>query len=202
MVPQTQREQLLDIAQGRGVVTTRDVEKAGIHRQELTRLVRDGKLERIERGRYRLPEGEISEFHGLVEAAAAVPQGVICLLSALYFHDLGTQIPPQVWIAIQRGSHKPEVDRPPLHVVRFSGCAFSEGIETHTLEGRRVRIYSVAKTVADAFKYRNKIGLDVALEALRETWRDQRATMEEIEHFARICRVSRVMRPYLEALVA
>lgn len=202
MVPQTQREQLLDIAENRGVVTTRDVEKAGIHRQELTRLVRDGKLERIERGRYRLPEGEISEFHGLVEAAAAVPQGVICLLSALYFHDLGTQIPHRVWMAIRRGSRTPEIDRPPVRVVRFSGRAFSEGIETHSLEGRRVSIYSVAKTIADAFKYRNKIGLDVALEALREGWRDQRFTMEEIEHYAGICRVSRVMRPYLEALVA
>lgn len=129
-----------------------------------------------------------------------MPHGVICLLSALSFHEIGTQVPAEVWMAIDRRARRPVVQYPPMRFVRFSGAALSEGVETHSLEGQAVRVYSAAKTVADAFKYRNKIGLDVALEALRDGWAARRFTMDEVEHYARICRVERVMRPYLEVV--
>lgn len=126
----------------------------------------------------------------------------MCLLSALNFHRLGTQLPHEVWIALDRSARHPSIRYPRLRVVRFSGQALREGVETHRIEGQTVRIYGVAKTIADLFKYRNKIGLDVALEALREGWRARRFTMDELHRYARICRVERVMRPYLEALAA
>ncbi len=198
----TERERLLRLARRRGILATREAVEHGIHRQVLTRLVREGLLERVGRGRYRLPEGPISEHHGLALAAAAVPHGVICLLSALAFHEIGTQVPHEVWMAIDRRARRPALRHPPLRILRFTGEALSEGVETHRIEGQTVRVYGVAKTVADAFKYRNKIGLDVALEALREAWSAGRFTMDEIERYARICRVERVMRPYLEALAA
>jgi predicted transcriptional regulator of viral defense system len=144
----------------------------------------------------------MTENHGLALASAAVPQGVICLLSALRFHGLGTQLPSQVWIAIDRRARRPGLKYPPLRVVRYTGSALTEGIREHRVEGQPVRVYGVTKTLADCFKYRNKIGLDVALEALREAWRSRRFTMDELERYARICRVQRVMRPYLEALAA
>jgi predicted transcriptional regulator of viral defense system len=172
-----------------------------VHTQHLTSLVREGTLERVARGRYRLAGSPITEHHGLVLAAAIVPRGVICLISALSFHGLGTQLPAQIWIAIDRRARRPKDTYPPLRVLRFSGRALTSGIETHRLEGHAVRIYSIAKTLADCFKYRNKIGLDVALEALREAWRKRRVTVEDINRFARVCRVERVMRPYLEGLV-
>ena len=176
----------------------------GIHPQTLKRLVESGKLERVARGRYRLPDPDyaLTEHHGLVLASAAAPSGVICLLSALQFHVIGTQLPRQVWMALDRGVRKPAIEYPPLRVVRFSGEALAAGVEEHTLEGQTVCVYNVAKTLADCFKYRNKIGLDVALEALNDAWRDRRFQMSEVERYARICRVRNVMRPYLEAIVA
>jgi predicted transcriptional regulator of viral defense system len=156
----------------------------------------------VARGVYRLPEQPITEHHGFALAAAAVPQGVICLLSALQYHDIGTQLPSEVWMALDRRAWRPTLTYPPLRIVRYTGEALSAGVETHRMEGRPVKVYGVAKTVADCFKYRNKIGLDVALEALREGWRGRRFTMAELDRYAAICRVQRVMRPYLEALVA
>jgi predicted transcriptional regulator of viral defense system len=144
----------------------------------------------------------ITEHHGLTIAGAAVPQGVVCLISALRFHELGTQLPHQIWLAIDRRARRPALQYPPLRIVRYSGAALTEGIEIHQVEGRPVRIYNVAKTLADCFKYRNKIGLDVALEALREAWRARRFTMADMNRYAGICRVQRVMQPYLEALAA
>lgn len=192
---------LLRLTRRRGSFTAREVAGEGIHTQTLSRLVRAGALERITRGRYRLSEAPITEHHGLALTAAAVPNGVVCLLSALSFHEIGTQLPHEVWVAIDRRARRPSLRYPRLRILRFSGRALTEGIETHRIEGETVRVYSVAKTIADTFKYRNKVGLDVALEALREAWRDRRFTMDEIHHLARICRVERVMRPYLEALV-
>jgi len=183
-------------------VSAQELSERGIHPEITARLVREGRLERAVRGLYRVPDQQVTRHHGLALAAAAAPKGVVCLLSALSFHDIGTQLPYQVWMALDRRARRPAVRYPPLRVVRFSGQALTEGIETHKLEGRDVRIYCVAKTVADCFKYRNKVGLDVALEALREGWRERRVTMDEIDRYARICRVQRVMRPYLEALVA
>jgi predicted transcriptional regulator of viral defense system len=173
-----------------------------VHSHTLTPLVREGALERVSRGRYLLPDHELTEKHGLVLVAARVPAGAGCLVSALAFHEIGTQPPHQLWLAVPRGARKPSIEYPSVRPDRFSGRAYTDGIETHRIEGRQVRVYNVAKTLADVFKYRSKVGLDVALEALREAWRDRRFTVVEIDRYARVCRVEKVMRPYLEALVA
>jgi predicted transcriptional regulator of viral defense system len=202
MPPATDRERTLKLARRARGVTPRELAEQGIHRQVLTRLVALGQIERVARGVYRLPERPITENHGLALAAAAVPQGVICLLSALQYHGIGTQLPSEVWIALDRRAWRPRLTYPPLRIVRYTGKALSSGVETHRMEGRPVKVYGLAKTVADCFKYRNKIGLDVALEALREGWRMRRFTMDELDRYAVICRVQRVMRPYLEAVAA
>jgi len=200
MPPRSDRDKTLQLARRSQGVSARDLVAAGIHRQVLSRLVASGELERVARGLYGLPERPLTEHHGLAVAAAAVPQGVICLLSALQFHGIGSQLPSEVWIAIDRRARRPALKHPPLRVVRYSGAALTDGVQPHRVEGRTVRVYGVAKTLADCFKYRNKIGLDVALEALREAWRTRRFTMDELDRYAATCRVQRVMRPYLEAL--
>lgn len=198
----TARDRLVALARARGYIDAKAVADAGIHAQELTRLVADGTLERIARGRYRFARAAITEHHGLVVAAVAAPAGVICLLSALSFHGLGTQLPAQVWVAIERGRTAPRIPNLRLRVVRYSGAAFSEGIEVHKVERQQLRVYSVAKTLADLFKARHRVGIDVAVEALRDAWRGRRFAMPELDRAARACRVERVMRPYLEALLA
>ena len=198
----THHTKILRMARREQGVTAREIAAAGFHRQALTRLVGAGQLERVARGLYRLPEHPFSEHHGLILACAAVPQAAICLLSALQFHGIGTQLPADVWIAIDRRAHRPSLRYPPLRVVRYSGASLTEGITSHRIEGQTVRVYNIAKTVADCFKYRNKIGIDVALEALREAWRARRFSMDELDRYARICRVQRVMQPYLEGLMA
>ncbi len=192
---------ILHLAARRGLLTREEVARAGIHTHALSRMVRAGALERVGRGRYRLPDAPVTKDHGLALVAAASPKAVICLLSALSFHEIGTQLPHQVWIALGRGTRRPPLDYPPLRVVRFSGQALSAGTASHRIEGEQVRIYNPAKTIADLFKYRHKIGLELVLEALREGWRTRRFNMDEIQRYARICRVERVMQPYLEALV-
>ena len=200
MPVESARELVLRLARRPRGVTPADLAALGIHRQILTRLVARGELQRAARGLYREPEHAITEHHGLALAAASVPDGVICLLSALQVHGIGTQLPSEVWVALDRRAWRPRLEYPPLRVVRFTGEALTAGIETRQVEGRPIKVYSVAKTIADCFKYRNKIGLDVALEALREAWRERRTTLAEIERYAAICRVQRVIRPYLEAL--
>ncbi|MDI9630455.1 MAG: type IV toxin-antitoxin system AbiEi family antitoxin domain-containing protein [Acidobacteriota bacterium] len=198
----TDRDRVLELARRASGVTPRDLAQAGIHRQALTRLVNEGKIERVARGLYRLASRPITENHGLAVAATAVPKGVVCLLSALQYHGLGTHLPAEVWMALDRRAWRPRLAWPPLRIVRFTGEALTQGVEHHTIEGRAVKIYGVTKTIADCFKYRNKIGLDVALEALREAWHGKRFTMEELDRYAAICRVQRIMQPYLEALTA
>ena len=184
----------------RGVVRPRDVEGSGFSRMRLERMTRAGELERVGRGLY-VPKGAaITEHHTLVEAATRVPHGIVCLLTALRFHELGTQSPHEVWLAVDRKSRKPVVDWPPLRLVRFSGEALTFGVETHELEGVPVKMTSRQKTVADCFKYRNKIGLDVAIEALREYLRSKKRSVDDLVRAANVCRVSRIMQPYLEAL--
>lgn len=195
------RDEVLELIYKRGHITAREAAQRGIHSQVLTRLVREGTLERIARGQYCLPNQQLTEHHSLAIVARAIPSGVVCLLSALAFHGIGTQLPAEVWVAIDRRARRPNLRYPPLRVVRFSGQAFTAGIETHFVEGQSLRVYGIAKTLADLFKYRNKIGLDVALEALREAWRERRFTMDELDRYARVCRVHRVMTPYLEVLV-
>lgn len=198
----TGRTRLLRLAVRRGILTTNEAVESGIHRQVLTRLTREGALVRVTRGHYSLPGHPVTEHHGLVLTAMSLPRGVICLLSALSFHGVGTQLPPEVWVAIGRRARRPALRYPRLRVVRFGGRALDEGFKVHRIEGRPVRVYGVAKTLADLFKYRNKVGMDVVLEALHDAWRNRRFTMDEIDRWARVCRVERVMRPYLESLGA
>jgi predicted transcriptional regulator of viral defense system len=193
---------LLRLARRRGVFSLREAGLAGVHSQQITRLVATGVIERVTRGHYRLSELPVTELHALAMAARAVPRGVICLLSALAFHGIGTQVPADVWIAIPRRSRRPKVSKLPLRVVLFSGAAYTEGIERRRIEGQEVRVYSVAKTLADLFKHRNRIGLEVAIEALRDAWRERKFTMDALDRAARVCRVARVMRPYVEAVVS
>ena len=201
-MPSSGRTRLLLMARRKEVLTASDARQAGIHSQQLTRLVAEGVLERVSRGRYRTAGQAVTEHHGLALVAGAAPGGVICLLSALSFHGIGSQLPWEVWIAVERGSRAPKLAQPPIRVVRLGGTAFTEGVETHRVEGQTVRVYSVAKTLADLFKFRNRIGIDVALEALRDAWQARRFTMEALDRAARVCRVERVMRPYIEGIVA
>lgn len=196
------RTKLISLARRRGVITTGDAGRAGVHSQEITRLVATGVLERIGRGQYRLADQPVTEHHALVVAARVAPHGVICLLSALGFHGIGSQLPVDVWVAIERGRRAPAGSHVPLRIVRFTGAAFTEGVETHRIERQTVRVYSVAKTLADLFKHRNAVGVEVALEALREAWRERKFTMDALDRAARACRVERVMRPYVEAVVS
>jgi predicted transcriptional regulator of viral defense system len=197
---ETSRQAILDLARKRGLIRPRDLEPLGLSRVTLTRLVRQGALTRVARGLYALPNRSISEHTALAEVARKHPQAIVCLLSALRFHELTTQSPFEVWLAIPNKARAPKLDYPPLRIVRFSGPLLAEGVEEHSIDGVPVRITSVAKTVADCFKYRNKIGLDVALEALREAWKGRRVGMDELWRYARLCRVANVMRPYLESL--
>ena len=192
---------VMDFVSGKGVVRVRDVIDTGFHPEHLRRLVTKGHLQRLSRGVYAPATFEATENHGLAQAAIRVPNSVVCLLSALLFHDLTTQLPRRVWIAIPPKARVPKLEWPPIEAHRFSGKSFSEGWTEHELEGVPVRIYDPAKTVADCFKFRNNVGLDVAIEALRDCIRHKQATVDELFHFARICRVDSVMRPYLEATV-
>jgi predicted transcriptional regulator of viral defense system len=177
-----------------------DLTLLGIPRVTLTRAVRRGHLERVGRGLYGLPGREVSAQGSLAEVALRVPKGVVCLLSALRFHELTTQAPFEVWLAIENKALAPKLDYPPLRIVRFSGAALTEGVEEHSVDGVIVRITGVAKTVADCFKYRNKIGLDVAIEALKEAWAGRRMNIDALWRYSKICRVSNVIRPYIEAI--
>jgi predicted transcriptional regulator of viral defense system len=189
------------MAREAGILRPRDLDAFKLPRESLRRLLRSGLLERIGRGLYVRPGADVTENHSLAQAAKRVPAGVICLLSSLEFHELTTQAPFEVWIAIDVKARLPRVDVPPLRVVRFSGMALQSGVEEHRIEGTLARIYCPAKTVADCFKYRNKVGLDVALEALRDCWRKKLCTMDDLWRYARICRVANVMRPYMDSLV-
>lgn len=193
-------DKLIELARLRGLIRPSDLKSLEIPRVSLTRAVRRGQLERIGRGLYGLPEREISAHGSLAEVALRVPKGIICLLSALRFHGLTTQAPFEVWLAIENKALAPKLEYPPLRIVRFSGAALTEGVEEHIVDGVTIRITGVAKTVADCFKYRNKIGLDVALEALRDAWHEKRMTSDEIWRYAKVCRVANVMRPYLDSL--
>lgn len=200
MTRATQKDRVLELARKAGVLRPRDLDRYNIPRAYLTRLCDTGELQRIGRGLYTLPNSNITEHHALAEASKRVPKGVVCLLSALRFHELTTQAPFEVWLAIGEKAWRPRMEYPPLHIMRFSHTALNAGIEEHQIEGVDVRMFSPAKTVADCFKYRNKIGLDVAIEALKECRRNRRCTNDELWHYAGICRVRNVMRPYLEAI--
>jgi predicted transcriptional regulator of viral defense system len=193
-------KRVLQLVRKNGRLRASDLAAVGVPRVVLTRMTASGQLERAARGLYRLPQADSSEHESLVTVASKVPQAVICLLSALQFHGLTTQLPWQVWIAMPRGSHVPRLDYPPIKMVQFTGEAYAHGIETHVRDGVRLRVYSVAKTVADCFKHRNKTGTDVALEALKDARAQGRASIDELWRSAKVCRVANVMRPYMEAV--
>jgi predicted transcriptional regulator of viral defense system len=196
----TQEEAILALVRKRGAIRAQDLQDEGLTRQALIRLYRRGVLHRPARGLYVLADADFTENHSLAEVAALVPNGVVCLLSALQFHELTTQQPYEVWLAIENKAWKPNVASPALRIIRFSGQALTYGVEDHAIEGVTVRVYSAAKTVADCFKCRNKIGLDVAIEALHDCWRQKAATMDELWEAAKVCRMSNVMRPYMEGM--
>ncbi len=183
-----------------GMVRPRDIEAIGLPREYLIRLHRQGKLNRSGRGIYTVPDADVTERHSYAEVAKRVPEAVLCLVSAIAFHEITTQSPPSVWIALRKGARKPALASPSLRIVRLSGPSLTEGIENHKIEGVSVRVYSPAKTVADCFNFRNKIGLDIAIEALKDCLRQKKASVNEIYRYAKLCRVSNVIRPFVEAL--
>ena len=197
----TERESdVLHLVQEKGILRPRDLTESEIPRVHLYNLARKGALVRIGRGLYVLPATEISEHYSLAVVARLVPGGVICLLSALRYHDLGTALPHRVWIAIGQSAKRPTFSEPPISVVHFSGKALTEGIQEHEVMGVPVSVYSPEKTLADCFKSRNRIGVDVCVEALEAYLTSDQKSLDALWHFADICRVQKVMRPYLEAL--
>jgi len=205
-IPETDPVSIHELLRQNGILRARDFALKGVSRQQLKRLTDSGKIARLGRGLYGLPDAEITRNHTLAQVSTRVLHAVVCLSSALQFHNLTTQSPADVWIMIDRYTRAPRLDYPPVRIFYASGEALTAGVDEHHIEGVIVRVTNVPKTVADSFKYRNKIGLDVALEALKESLRrDPRTgqrptTREEIRHYARICHVDRVMQPYLEAL--
>jgi predicted transcriptional regulator of viral defense system len=193
-------EQVRELVRQYGVLRPRDLVACGLPGAYLGRLAQEGLVERVGRGLYRSRSVALTEQHTLAEVCRRVPQGVVCLLSALRFHNLTTQSPAEVWLALGSKTRTPKTDLLPLRIVRFSAAALAAGIEERLVEGVPVRVYDPAKTVVDCFKYRNKIGLEVALEALRMGWRERRLTMDQLWGYATICRMTNVMRPYLESL--
>jgi predicted transcriptional regulator of viral defense system len=196
----TKADQVLALFRRYKVLRPRDLSEHGIPREYLIRLHEKGLLDRPTRGTYVLANAEPTEHQSIVEACKRVPNAVICLLSALRFHGLTTQAPFEVWLAIHYKAWLPKVEYPPLRIVRFSRPAMTIGVEAHAIQGMRIRVTNPARTVVDCFKYRNKIGVDVALEALRDCWRQKKATMDELYRAAQAMRMANVMRPYLESL--
>jgi predicted transcriptional regulator of viral defense system len=199
MTSTPQALQVLALAGEQGLLRAGQLHALGAGRVVLTRLVASGQLERVGRGVYRLPCAQASEHESLATVAVKVPQAVFCLLTALQLHGLTTQLPRQVWIAMPQGSHTPTLDYPPVKMVQFSGEAYAQGVEIMAADQVPLRVYGVAKTVADCFKHRSKIGLDVALEALKEALASGKTNADELWRFAKLCSVANVMRPYLEA---
>jgi predicted transcriptional regulator of viral defense system len=189
----------LGLLKSRGSLRSRDLAEMGISREMLRYLYKRGLIERAGRGLYR-PGGQMEEHRTLIEASKLVPKGVVCLLSALRFHEIGTQEPYDIWMALPNSAWRPRIEALRLRFVFPSEKVFSEGIEVRDFSGGRIRVYNPAKTVADTFKFRNKIGLDVAVEALKDCLRSHKATRDELWHYAKICRVQKVMKPYMEAL--
>lgn len=198
--PRSNEAAALRLAKRQGLVRLRDFEQQGIPRAKVLRWAADGRLVRVARGLYTLPGQDFGENDSLVHLAKLVPDGIICLLSALRVHELTTQNPSEVWIGIDRKARKPRLEWPPLHVVWWSGAALTEGVVEKKLGRVPIRITTPARTVADCFKYRSKVGLDVALEALRDYRTKRAGSLDDLQRAATVCRVGRVIRPYLEAM--
>lgn len=197
-----QRLRALDLLRDRGMLRLKDFVAAGIGPETLARLVREQAVVRPARGLYQLPDADVDAAHSFAVAAVLVPKGVVCLISALQYHGLTLQMPSVVWMAIDRAAWRPKIDHPPVRFVRFSGSALTEGVERHRIENIDVPITDPARTIVDCFRYRTKIGLDVAMEGLREGLRRRRCTPDQLWRYARKARVWSVMRPYVEAMVS
>lgn len=201
MSDQNAYKQALQFVRKQGMVRPRDLESLGIQRMVISRLVEQGELVRRSRGIYTLPDYEPTEHTHLAEVALRIPKAAICLLSALRFHEMTTQNPFQIWIMMDKASRKPRLEYPPLRIVRASGQALTAGLEVHRIEGVKVSITNPAKTVVDCFRYRRRVGLDIALEALKQYRRERRGTMDDLYRFAKIDRVAPLMSPYMDALL-
>lgn len=201
-MPTTQEARVLRLAKARRLLRARDLAAYGLPTVALTRLVQTGKLERLARGMYGLPGTIVSEHRSLAEVALRAPKGVVCLLSALRLHDIGTQAPFEVWLAIPHRAAVPRLAQPQLRIVRMSDHALADGVQRIKVDGVAVPVFSASKSVVDAFRFRNKIGIDVAIEALRDGWSKRKFTMDELWRHAQAGRMTRVMRPYIEAITA
>lgn len=201
MTPTTQAQRVLELVLTKGIVRGTELDRLGIHRMHLKRLVDRGLLVQRSRGIYEAAQPRMSEHDSVIEVVARAPKATLCLLTALCLHQLTTQNPFEVWIMIDRKARKPSINYPPIRVVRASGLALSKGVTAMKVDGMDINVTTVAKTVADCFKYRSAVGVDVAIEALRDAWRQKKASMDDIVAAAKIDRVATVMRPYLESLI-
>ena len=200
--PKSQRQIARTVLTARGIVRLTEFRNAGVTAATVSRMVEDGEVIRLARGLYQFADSPLDASHSLAEAAKRLPKGVVCLVSALAFHGLSDQLPRKVWLAIGKSDWAPKSDDTPLRVVRFTETLLSESVETHMIEGVPVRVFGAAKTVADCFRHRSKVGLSVAIEGLQETLRQHKATPGEIARQAERGGISTVIRPYLEALTA
>jgi len=195
-------EELRHLILSKEIIKTADIVKEGFPREYIKRLYEQGLLIKLSRGIYIPSNAPIKENLSLAEVAKRVPNAVICLLSALRFHGLTTQSPFEVWIAINHKTHPPKLNSTSIHVNYFSGKNLSLGVEEHIISSVKVKVFSAAKTVIDCFKFRNKIGLDIAIEALKDCWHKRKATLAELWQFAKACRMQNVIRPYLEVITS
>ncbi len=193
-------DRAIQILSKSGMVRLREFKAAGIPETVVARLTRAGRVVRLARGLYQLPSADLQTGHTLAEVAKIVPKGVICLISALVYHELTLQMPPFVWVAIDVHTRQPNHRYPPMRFVRFGKKALTQGIERHMIEGASVKITSPAKTIVDCFRFRNKIGTDIAISAMREALRKRRCKPDEIIRLARSLRIASVVRPYIEAM--
>ncbi len=201
MKEESKRQQVIDLVREQSVIRPRDLKEHGLPKDYLYILAQEGVIERIGRGLYQWPNKDLGRHHSLVEISKLAPKAVVTLLSALNYHNMTTQHPHQIWLAIDRKAWRPEISYPPVRFVTMSAESLHSGVEIHLIEGVSIKVFNPAKTVVDCFKYRGKVGLDVALEALREGWSARKFTIDELQNYAKICRVQKVMQPYLESLV-
>src|ERR1700691_508874 len=197
---ESKSKRILGLATKQQIIRSKDASALGVPRNYLSRFVQKGLLKKVARGLYTSASSPITEHRSLLEASYKVPKGVVCLLSALQFHKFTTQAPHQVWMAVDVKAWAPRVKSPPVRFVRMSGRALRFGVKVYPVRGATLKVYTPAKTVADCFKFRNKIGTDIALEALRECRRLKKASMDELWAAGKACRVANIMRPYVESL--
>jgi predicted transcriptional regulator of viral defense system len=201
-MPVTQRSRALDLLRGKGMLRLRDFIAGNIEPETVARLVRDGQIIRPARGLYQLPDAPADAAHSLAQACLLVPKGIVCLISALQFHELTLQMPSAVWMAIERTAWRPNISYPPIQFVRFSGWAMAEGVERYAIPSGKILLTNPARTIVDCFRYRNKIGVDVAMEGLRQGIRRRKCTPDQLWQYAKKARVWTVMRPYVETVMA